>query len=49
MKYYHYISNTKAEMLFPQIPSKILSGLKAEIGFDFGVLNGKLTAEHSDS
>ena len=45
MRYYHYISDAKAEMLFAQIPPSFLSGLKVELGFDFGVLKGKLAGE----
>jgi len=45
MRYYHYISESKVEMLFPQIPPKFLGGLKVELGFDFGLLKGKLAGE----
>lgn len=48
MKYYHYIQNAKAEMLFAQIPPRFLSGLKVELAFDFGVLKGKVAGEHCD-
>jgi hypothetical protein len=48
MRYYHYISNAKAEMLFPQIPPDFLSSLKVELGFNFGLLTGKLGGEQRD-
>lgn len=47
MRFYHYISDSKLEMLFPQIPPKFLGGLKVELGFDFGLLKGKLAGENT--
>lgn len=48
MRYYHYISNAKVDMLFPQIPAEFLSGLKVELGFNFGLLQGKVVGEQRD-
>lgn len=48
MRYYHYLSASKVEMLFPQIPLSFLDGLKVELGFDFGLLKGKISGEHRD-
>lgn len=45
MRYYQYISDAKAEMLFQQIPAGFLDGLKVELGFDFGLFKGKLSGE----
>ena len=45
MRYYQYISDAKAEMLFQQIPAGFLDGLKVELGFDFGLFKGKLGGE----
>jgi hypothetical protein len=42
MRDYQYISDSKAEMLFPQIPPRFLEGVSAEIGFDFGLIKGKV-------
>jgi hypothetical protein len=51
MRYYHYISDSKLEMLLPQIPSPTLQGLSAELGFNFGVISGKVsgTAKEASS
>jgi hypothetical protein len=43
-RFYHYISDAKLDMLFDQIPLSWLDGMKAEIGFDFAVLKGKVSA-----
>ena len=48
MQYYHYVSASKIDMLFPQVPSGFLDGLKVELGFDFGLLKGKLAGERRD-
>lgn len=42
MRYYHYVSDTKVDMLFQQIPNATLKGISGEIGFDVGLLKGKL-------
>lgn len=49
MRYYQYISDAKLEMLFEQIPAGFLDGAKVELGFDFGVLKGKLSGEQPNS
>lgn len=48
MDYYHYISNTKVDMLYPQIPQEFLDGIKVELGFNIGILQGKLAGQHHD-
>lgn len=42
MKYYSYISNSKLDMLFPQIPRSFLDDLAGELSFNFGVLKATL-------
>lgn len=49
MNYFHYLSATKADMLFPQIPPEFLDGIKVELGFNFGVLQGKLSGEQKNN
>jgi hypothetical protein len=44
MRYYHYVSDTKVDMLFQQIPQAQLKGLSGEIGFDLFFLKGKVQA-----
>ena len=48
MHYFHYVSASKIDMLFPQVPESFLTGLKVELGFDFGFLKGKLAGERHD-
>src|SRR5262249_46900096 len=43
MRFYQYISDSKTDMLFPQIPPPLLEGLSAELGFDFKLLKGKIS------
>jgi len=45
MRYYHYISDSKLDMLSPQISSSKSSTIKAEIGFNVGLLNGKIATD----
>ncbi|BBO76211.1 hypothetical protein DSCW_36280 [Desulfosarcina widdelii] len=42
VKYYLYVSNTKVEMLFDQIPREILSGIAGELKINVGVLSTTL-------
>jgi hypothetical protein len=42
LKYYVYVSKTKVDMLFAQIPRSFLSGLSAELKFNLGVLSTTL-------
>jgi hypothetical protein len=42
IKYYLYISETKVEMLFAQIPRTFLSGLSAELKVNLGLLSTTL-------
>ncbi len=42
MKYFQYISRSKVEMLFPQVPHSLREKVSAEIGFNLGVVSGKL-------
>src|SRR5258706_10233934 len=39
MKYYIYISKTKIEMLYPQIPPSVLKGKEAEVKIDLGIVS----------
>ena len=48
MRYYHYISTSKVDMLFPQLPPDFLAGIKVELGFDFGLFKGKLAGDRRD-
>lgn len=45
MKYYHYISASKVEMLFPQVPHALREKISAEIGFNVGLVAGKVGSE----
>ena len=45
MRYYQYISDSKVDMLLPQIPLKAKQKITAEIGLDIKILSGKLKAE----
>jgi hypothetical protein len=45
MEYYLYISDSKLDMIFPQIPEKAKLKLAAEIGLNIGVLQAKLKAD----
>jgi Family of unknown function (DUF7019) len=42
LKYFVYVSQTKVDMLFQQIPAKFLDGKKAEVGVDFGIVSAKI-------
>ena len=46
-RYYIYISDSKIEMLLPQVPQSFQEKIAAEIGFNTGLLNGKLKAERT--
>ena len=46
LKYYLYISTTKVEMLFPQIPRNFLRGASADIKLNLGVVSATLKAAH---
>lgn len=43
MKYYVYISDTKVDMLYSQIPKKILDKIAVELGINLGIFS--LTAK----
>ena len=45
MRYYYYISESKLDMLSPQISSSKSSTIKAEIGFNFGLVSGKIAED----
>jgi hypothetical protein len=45
MKYYLYISNTKVDMLYPQIPSRLRENLATELKIDFKVLSTTFSEE----
>jgi len=42
MKYYSYISNTKLDMMFPQIPKPFLEDISGELSVNFGLLKATL-------
>ncbi|MBD2054566.1 hypothetical protein H6F88_00725 [Oculatella sp. FACHB-28] len=42
MKYYIYISRTKVDMLYAQLPPEFLKGISAELTINVGVLSGTL-------
>ncbi|MGA7127542.1 MAG: SAVMC3_10250 family protein [Chthoniobacterales bacterium] len=45
MRFYQYISDSKVDMLLPQIPLKAKQKITAEIGFDIKILTAKLKTE----
>jgi|SRR5271157_940478 len=45
MKYYIYISDTKVDMLFPQVPHDVKKKVSTELGFDLKVLSAKRKVE----
>lgn len=45
MKYYHYLSTPKIDMLFAQVPRTLREKLSAEVGFNLGVVSGSVGAE----
>jgi len=47
MKYYEYISDSKVDILLPQIPIAFKQKLAGEIGINIGVLSAKISAEHA--
>lgn len=49
MKYYEYISTAKLDMLIPQIPEKDRVTVAAELGFNLGVINGKIGTSREQS
>ena len=42
LKYYLYISDTKVDMLFPQIPGNILKKIGGELHINLGIFNVNL-------
>jgi hypothetical protein len=45
MRYYQYISDSKVDMLLPQIPLQAKQTITAEIGFDIKILSATLKTE----
>jgi hypothetical protein len=45
VRYYVYISDSKVDMLLPQVPGALGHKVAAEFGFDVGLLAGKLSTE----
>jgi hypothetical protein len=43
MRYFLYISDSKVDMLLPQIPTALKTSVSAELGFDLKILSGKLS------
>jgi hypothetical protein len=48
MKYYIYISDTKVDMLFAQIPRKTLEGLAGELNINFGIFSTTLKQDAAE-
>lgn len=47
MKHYIYISDTKVDMIFAQIPKAMLEGLAGELKINLGVLSASFKQEAS--
>jgi hypothetical protein len=47
MKYYEYISDSKVDMLLPQVPLAAKQKISKELGVDFKIFSGKLKIETS--
>lgn len=45
MRYYTYISTTKVDMLFSQIPENFWNDLDAELSFNLGIVGGKISSD----
>jgi uncharacterized protein DUF7019 len=45
VRYYLYISDSKVDMLLPQVPGALTHKVAAEFGFDIGLFAGKLSTE----
>ncbi len=43
MRYYEYISDSKVEMLLPQVPRSILKTVSVELGVNIGIFDAKVT------
>jgi hypothetical protein len=41
MKYYVYISDSKVDMLLPQVPGALKQTIAAKLGFDIKILSGE--------
>jgi hypothetical protein len=48
LKYFVYISKTKVDMLFPQIPPAFLAGAEAELKVNLAVFSAGLTSRNAD-
>lgn len=48
LKYYIYVSSVKVNMLYSQIPRKLLDGVAAEVKVNFGVASSALTQKAFD-
>ena len=45
MRYFQYISDSKVDMLLPQIPLTAKQKITSEVGFDIKILSGKIKTE----
>jgi hypothetical protein len=45
MKYYIYVSESKVDMLFSQLPPEEQKTIAAELGFDLKILQGKISSQ----
>jgi hypothetical protein len=48
LKFYIYVSKTKVDMLYPQIPAKFLSAADAELKVNLGVVSAGLKSKSPD-
>jgi len=47
MRYFIYISDSKVEMLFPQVPGAVKKTVATELGFDLKIFSGSVGSEHA--
>ncbi|MFL6546991.1 MAG: DUF7019 family protein [Candidatus Udaeobacter sp.] len=45
MKYYLYISGTKVDMLYPQLPPAFLRGAEADFKINLGIVSSGVKAQ----
>ena len=47
MRYYLYISDTKVEMIFPQVPGATQQRVASKFGFDVKILSGSISTDRT--
>lgn len=45
MRYYLYISDSKVDMLFPQVPGAVQQGVAKKLGFDLKLISGSIESQ----